>query len=48
MIRAAIFQEGLAPLTMESVYVLIYQNVPETGEVCILRKGPVYWKESFR
>ena len=48
MIRAAIVQEGLAPLAMESVYVSIYQDVPETGEVRILRKGPVYWKESFR
>ncbi|MDR1377056.1 MAG: hypothetical protein LBJ22_06065 [Synergistaceae bacterium] len=48
MVRAAVVQKELASLTIESVYVSVPYDVPETGEVYILKKEPVYWKESFR
>jgi hypothetical protein len=48
MIRAVVAQKGLVFLTMESVYVSGFRDVPGLGVVYILEKTPVYWKESFR
>ncbi|MDR2179894.1 MAG: hypothetical protein LBP21_06275 [Synergistaceae bacterium] len=48
MIRATVAHEGLASLMTESVYMSVCIDIPEVGEVYILEKKPVYWKESFR
>jgi hypothetical protein len=48
MIRAVAEKKGLAPLTLESVYVVTSNLVPEAGIVEILDDKPLYWRELFR
>jgi len=48
MIRAAVEKKGLAPLTLESVYVVTINTTPEGDSIEILDQKPVYWRELFR
>jgi hypothetical protein len=48
MIRATVAGDGLTFLMTESVYVSQCYDVPEAGEIYVLRKEPLYWRESLR
>jgi hypothetical protein len=48
MIRATVARKGRVSLMTESVYVTECYDVPEAGEVYVLRKEPLYWRESIR
>jgi hypothetical protein len=48
MIRATVTRKGLAPFMAESVYVSACYDVPEAGEVHVLEKTPLYWRELLR
>jgi len=48
MVRATVSQKELAPLTIESVYVVLPNVVPEEGFVYVLEDKPLYWRELFR
>jgi len=48
MIRAVAEKKGLAPLTLESVYVVTINTTPEGNSVEILDEKPSYWRELFR
>ena len=48
MIRAVAEKKGLAPLTLESVYVVTSNVVSGDTSVEVLDVKPVYWRELFR
>ena len=48
MIRAVMEKKGLAPLTLESVYLMTHSMIPGGSVVEILDEKPVYWRELFR
>ena len=48
MIHATVLKEELAPLTVESVYVVLPNVIPGEGLVYVLEDKPLYWRELFR
>ena len=48
MIRATTEKEGLAPLTLESVYLVTINTLPDGNTVEVLDEKPVYWRVLFR
>ncbi|MDR1379771.1 MAG: hypothetical protein LBJ36_12080 [Synergistaceae bacterium] len=48
LIRARLAKKGLAPITMESLYVVTPFDILGKGIVYILKEKPLYWRELFR
>ena len=48
MIRATALKDEMAPITIESVYVVLPNVIPGEGIVYILENQPLYWRELFR
>jgi hypothetical protein len=48
LVRAKVAKKGLAPITVENVYVVTSFSVPGKGIVHALKERPLYWREVFR